>query len=357
MTPAIDLIIPIHDPSRPLERAVRSVLQSGGAHAAIRVNVVCHNLGAAEIEAILPEDLRGAVRLLEYRDGEPSPAGPFMHGIRSATAEYVSIMGSDDTLEPGALGGWLERARRFDADAVIPPERHASGRKVATPPTRPWRSGLLDPIRDRLSYRTAPLGLLRRSVVERLELDMPSRLRSGSDQLFGLKLWFSGSRIVYGRGLPRYVVGADARSRVTFTPRSAEEELRAVHELLLDPWVAELPARARRAIVTKSVRVHIFSAALVRDAGARWTDEDREYLAGLIAVAGRTAPGFEIPMSIADRRLVDLMSDPESAASKIGEALRARQRYGTPSTVLTRDPRGLLAVDGAIRFMVAARLL
>jgi hypothetical protein len=355
VTPAIDLVIPIHDPSRPLERALRSVLEPDLPD--VRVTIVCHNLAASDVEPLVPDRLRGAVRLLELRDGEPSPAGPFMLGIRSATAEYVSIMGSDDTLEPGALAGWLARTRRFEADVLIPPERHASGRKVATPPIRPGRARLLDPVKDRLAYRTAPLGLIRRTLVDELGLDMPSRLRSGSDQLFGLKLWFSGARIVYGRQLPRYVVGADARSRVTFTLRTAQEELRAVHELFDDPWVAGLPGRVRRAIVTKSVRVHIFSSALVRDAGDRWTDEDRRYLAELLEVAARAAPDFEVPMSIADRRLVDLLRDPASPEARIGDALRARQRYGMPSTVIARDPRGLLSVDGPLRFMVAARLL
>jgi hypothetical protein len=37
--------------------------------------------------------------------------------------------------------------------------------------------------------------------------------------------------------------------------------------------------------------------------------------------------------------------------------LAARSRFGHPLTVLTRDVRGLLARDGPIRFMVAARLL
>lgn len=357
-TPAIDVVIPVHDASRPLDRAVRSLLESGlELERELRIDVVCHNIAASTVGDMLGADTRPAVRLLEFADGQPSPAGAFMHGIRSATAEYVSIMGSDDTLEPRALREWLQQARDQRLDALIPPERHASGAKVATPPVRPFRRGLLDPVRDRLAYRTAPLGLFRRRLVDELGLDMPPRLRSGSDQLFGLKLWFSGVRIAYGHGLPKYVVGADAKTRVTFTPRPAEIELRAVHELVTDPWVLALPPRTRRMIVTKSLRVHVFSAALVRSDADRWTAEDRAYLSRLLDVFAETAPDFTRPLSLVDRRLVDALADPRIDAGVIASLLRDRRRYGHPVTVLTRDARGLLAVDGPIRFMVAAKLL
>src|SRR5690606_29098886 len=131
------------------------------------INVVCHNIDAAEISAAVPVAMRGFVRFLALSVGEPSPAGPFMFGIRAATAEYVSIMGSDDFLEPGALRAWVDLARRLDLTAFIPPERHSSGAKVATPPVRPWHTGLLDPVRDRVAYRTAPLGLIKRAAISR----------------------------------------------------------------------------------------------------------------------------------------------------------------------------------------------
>ncbi|WP_353988419.1 glycosyltransferase [Ruicaihuangia caeni] len=356
--PLVDMVIPIHDPSRPIQRTVDSLLESGlEPGRELRINVVCHNIAADEIAAVLTPEALAACRLLELHDGHSSPAGPFMHGIRSATARYVSIMGSDDTLEPGALKAWLDAAVAANLTALIPPERHASGAKVRTPPVRPWRRGPLHPIKDRLAYRTAPLGLIRRDVVDSLQLDMPSRLRAGSDQLFGVKLWFLGRRTAYGRGMPSYVVGADAKSRVTFTVRRADDELRAVRELITDSWVRGLPRLARRAIVTKSVRVHVFSAALLRTDADRWTDDDRAYIAELIRHCRETAPDFERPLSLADRALVDALLAGDRSTAELRRLLAARRRFGHPLTVLTRDPRGLLAVDGPIRFMVAAKLL
>ena len=356
--PLVDVVIPIHDPSRPIQRTIDSLLQSGlRVPEELRINVVCHNIDVAEISAAVSEAVRGSVRFLSFLDGEPSPAGPFSFGIEAATAEYVSIMGSDDFLEPGALRAWVEVAMRMGLTAFIPPERHSSGAKVATPPVRPWRSGLLDPVRDRLAYRTAPLGLIKRSVITRLGLTMPSRLRNGSDQLFGLKLWFSGEHLAYGKGLPHYVVGADATSRVTFTIRKAADELRAVDEILSDPWVGSLPPHARRAIIVKSVRVHVFSAALLRCSGDRWTQEDREFIRELLGRALSLSPTYLRALSIADRRLVDALTAANRPLETLERLVNARRRYGHPITVLTRDVRGLFMRDGPLRFMVASKLL
>lgn len=356
--PIIDVVIPVHDPSRPLQRAVDSLLASGlSVPTELRINVVCHNVPVDEIAQTLRPDAREKVRLLEFNDGQPSPAGPFMFGISSATAEYVSIMGSDDSLEPGALRAWLDAARAGDLTAVIPPERHASGAKVATPPIRPFRSGALHPLKDRLAYRTAPLGLIKRGAVSRLGLDMPPRLRNGSDQLFGLKLWFSGEPIGYAHRAPRYVVGADAKTRVTFAVRPAVEDLRAISELFADEWTRSQPLPVRRAIVAKSVRVHVFSAALVRTKGDRWTDDDRAHIAGLLREAEELAPGYLRVLSIADRRLVDALLAGTAGVDMLSSLLRLRSRFGHPLTVLTRDIRGLAEGDGPLRFMIAAKLL
>ena len=357
-SPLLDLIIPVHDSSRPLQRAIESVLLLGlRVPEQLRVTLVCHNIPRSEIEGSLSTDARNAVRFLELNDGEPSPAGPFMFGIRSATAKYISIMGSDDTLEVGALASWLATAERLKLTALIPPERHADGRKVATPPIRPFRKGLLNPVKDRLVYRTAPLGVMLRSAVDRLRLDMPSTQRGGSDQLFGVKLWFSGERLAYAKGAPSYVVGADAVSRVTLTPRTAQEELRAVSELVTHPFVRSLPAAAIRAIVTKSVRVHVFSAAAARTRDGRWTDEDRATIRRLLSVFDVVAPNYRRPLCLADQRLVDALEAGDVAVERLSKLVKNRTKFGHPMTVLTRDPRSFFAVDGPIRFMVAAVLL
>lgn len=366
MTPQVDLIIAIHDPSRPLARAVRSALDSGLAVGeGLRITVVCHNTPRDGIEALLDEALRPAVTLLELHDGIPSPSGPFMLGMQSSTAQYVSIMGSDDWLEPGALRAWLDHAvaagRAFGdprgVAALIAPQRHASGARVRTPPVRPWRRGPLDAHRDRLVYRTAPLGLIRRDLLEPLDLRFPAHLRSGEDMIVSLRLWFSGEPVVYGRGLPDYVVGADAVDRVTLVPRTVAEELRCVLETVSDASVTSLRIAARRGIVAKMLRVHVFSTALARCDPDRWTAEDRYELASAVRTLLASAPGVVRLLSFADRRALAAIEAGDATVERLAALLTARRSFARPGAVLTPDPRGLLAAHGPVRFAAASFLL
>ncbi len=161
-------------------------------------------------------------------------------------------------IEPGALRQWLELARSHSSAMVIASQRHAGGALVRTPPVRVGRRFDLDPVKDRLSYRTAPLGLLRRSEIQRLGLEFSADLRTGEDQIFSAKLWFGGGRIDYARGAGKYVVGADAEDRVTGQRREIGELFAFALELVADPWFVALPLAQRQALVTKVLRVHVF---------------------------------------------------------------------------------------------------
>src|SRR5690606_31540278 len=153
-----------------IARAVRSVLDHNGE--GVRLTVVCHEVPAATIAAELPPEHRAQVRFLEHSDGTGSPAGPFNAGIEAAEAELVAVMGSDDARAPGAgaWGSWL--GRQHDAAAVAARLEKDDGSVAPTPPARPWRRGVLDPVRDRLSYRSAPLGLVSRAAISRMGLRM-----------------------------------------------------------------------------------------------------------------------------------------------------------------------------------------
>ena len=60
-TPLVDVIIPVHTPARPVDRAVGSVLAGGlpvRDHGGVHITVVCHNVGAALIrDRIAPAGL------------------------------------------------------------------------------------------------------------------------------------------------------------------------------------------------------------------------------------------------------------------------------------------------------------
>ncbi|MFF1634604.1 glycosyltransferase [Leifsonia sp. NPDC058248] len=359
-TPLIDAVIAVHDASRPVARAVRSLTESGldlRDDGGLRITVVCHNLPEGDIRAVVPDDLAARVRFLELRDGIASAAGPFNAGIDAATAPYVSIMGSDDYFEPGALAAWRSHADHGRADAVIAPEMHAGGATVRTPPTRPFRRGDLDPVKDRLAYRTAPLGLISTAAIARLGLRFPEGLRSGEDQSFSAKLWFGGGAIRSAKGAPHYVVGADAATRVSLTPRAVQVDFAFVDQLLDDPWFGALPLASRRALAVKMVRVHVFAAVLPRIEAGTWDAADHEYLAGILGRLRDVAPGFERPFPIADRRMIDAIADLGVDAPALDGFARARRRFGRPATLVTRDLGAWLSVEGPPRFMVASALV
>ncbi|HLV54799.1 MAG TPA: glycosyltransferase family A protein, partial [Actinotalea caeni] len=326
----VDVVVAVHDTSRPIARAVRSVLDHNGE--GVRLTVVCHELDADDVAAVLDPAHRDRVRLLEHRDGRRSPAGPFNAGIDAATADYVGVMGSDDTLAPGAISSWYWLAEKHRADAVVARLEHADGRVVPTPPTRPFRRGLLDGVRDRLSYRSAPLGLVSRAAISRLGLRMDPEVPVGEDVGFVTRLWFGG-RVVLDRTGPPYRIGDDATDRVTLATRPVAEELAFVRRLLERPWFRALGLDERRAVCVKLVRIHLFGIVLNRPDPAWWTEAERVALAATGRALLAAAPGVEAVLSLADRALLDRILDGAGDGATLLSLARARRRHGTPRTL------------------------
>ncbi|WP_346959690.1 glycosyltransferase family 2 protein [uncultured Arthrobacter sp.] len=359
VAPAVDVVIAVHSSTRPVARAVASIASAGlelNAPDGVRITVVCHNISMEEIAGNVPPELASATRFLELRDGIPSPAGPFNYALAQATAEFVCILGSDDYLEHGALRDWLHLARTHSSAMVIAPQRHAAGALVRTPPVRVGRRFKLDPVKDRLSYRTAPLGLLRRSEIQRLGLEFSADLRTGEDQIFSAKLWFGGGRIDYARGAGKYVVGADAEDRVTGQRRDIGELFAFATELVADPWFLALSLAHRRALVTKLLRVHVFGVILPRTEQGGWTDADREELSRVARELLAAAPGAERPLSLADARLLRGILA-LSPTAEILAAATARRRFGRPETLIASNLAVQLQPEAPLRFMAASALL
>ncbi|MFD1214283.1 glycosyltransferase family 2 protein, partial [Arthrobacter sp. GCM10027362] len=303
----VEVVIAVHTMDRPVRRAVASVL-AAGAPGTMRASVVCHNMDSGPVRAALA-DLPGnasgdAVRVLEFRDGIPSPAGPFNYGLQQAQAPWVAIMGSDDELEPGAVDAWRDAAVRSGAVAAIAPLRLRGNGRILTPRARVLRGRRVDPVRDRLAYRTAPLGLIRREAVDRLGLRLAPGLHTGEDLEFGLRLWFSGDPIVYPAAAPCYLVGEDAGVRVTGAVLPLREQFRDLSRLLSGGWLAGLPVRSREAVAVKLLRGHVVGAALRRGPDFDWADDDRAELSGCIRTIAGLAPGAPRLLSAPDEALL-----------------------------------------------------
>ncbi|WP_168209092.1 glycosyltransferase family A protein [Agromyces intestinalis] len=349
--PRVDVVVAVHSPERPIERAVASALAN---RAPLRVTVVAHNTDPAAIATRLgarADDPR--VRMLALDDGIPSPAGPFNLGLAEATAEFTSVLGSDDAFEPRAVDAWLAVADRDRASAVVARLRHVGGRAAPTPPTRPFRRRL-DPVRDRLAYRSAPLGLVSRAAFG--ELRFAEHLPSGEDIPYVAAVWYSGERISYDRRGPGYLVHADAAERVTHAPMGIAAEFGYLPHVLGSEVLARSEASARSALAIKLLRVNLFGAVRNRPEPARWTDAERRALADAAATIISAGGGIERVLSRRERDLLDAALDPARPTEALLAADRRRRARLAPGSLVPRSLGSLAHREAPIRFSAASAL-
>ncbi len=322
--PRLELVIAVHTLERPVERAVRSAFESAGDRANdVRVTVVCHGIDPGLIAGRLSSELRAHVRLLHVVDGVPSPAGPLNAGVAAASAAYVAVMGSDDFFEPDALLAYLDRVDRDRPDVLLIPLRLQGGEVLRNPLPRLWRRRRLDPVRDRLLYRSAPLALIRRELLQSIPGPFLERTPTGEDLELGVRLWTGGARIDLGADLPAYVIGDDAGDRVSTAPRPLSVVLAPIALLLERHWVAALPEPVRRSLGIKLLRIHVLGALRACRAVDPASEPDARMLVSLARACAALSPGVLAPFARAERRVLEaLIAHPEhEAASSLERAL------------------------------------
>lgn len=352
MSAPVDVVVAVHSSTRPTDRAVRSVLEGNPRHT--RLVVVCHDIDPDRIAEVLDVEHRDRVTWLEHRDGVRSASGPFNAGMADARGDFVSIMGSDDTLQPGAVDSWLDLARESRAETVVTRLTLGEpGRRVPTPPTRPWLRGPAQVVSDRLSYRSAPLGLVSTAARERLGLRLAEGMPVGGDVGYATRLWCE-TRVVVQRTGPGYVIGEDAADRVTYEPRPVELELAFVADLLAQPWFTAYPQATRTAVVTKLLRIHVFGAVSNRPDPAWWTLAERTALVEVMLRLHAAAPEHADPLSRADHALIEAILDPQTPAEQMIALAGRRRRHGTPPTLVPRDVRQIGHREAPPRFMAAS---
>ncbi len=347
--PQVDVVIAVHSASRPIHRAAASVLEHTAA--AVRVIVVAHNIDPDVIRSNLGDLAEHpGLTLLSLRDDIPSPAGPMNHGLAHATAPFVALLGSDDEFAPGALDSWLAVQRETGASAVIPKIVIAGRPWAPLPPVRRGtRSRRLSARRDRLSYRTAPLGLIDR---ERFgHLRFTEGIPTGEDIAFSAELWFRGRNLAIDREGPSYVVHEDAGDRVTSDPRPVPEEFAYLDELERAPWLTSLRRADRIALVSKLIRMQVIGAILAR------RERIAEHQTDLRTVLDRLeamAPGVLGVLSRIERKILDetfaATPDPERILALSYDRWTSRSL----GTALTRNPLRSLHPQAMLRFLDAA---
>lgn len=340
MTSLVDVVIACHDPSRPIDRAVGSILSDPATAGRARVIVVAHGHPAEVFERKL-DGFGKDLRVLEHSDDIRSPAGPFNAGLGAVDAPYCAVMGSDDHLEPGAIAEWLRYATD-DArpDAVIAPIRKAGERVMPNPLSRLGRSQRLDAAKDRLFYRTAPLGLIRTETMRRMNLHMTEGVRVGEDFEFGIRLFGQTDRVHFAYDAPCYVIGNDAAARTTLQPMGIEQAMEPVVRLLDIELPGELLSAHRKALAIKLIRVSILGAVRARASKNSWGDDGEvRMLAELFRRLVELAPGVLRPFNRQDRIILDALGsvvtvDDLLAALRTSNAASGRvDRWFTPDVL------------------------
>lgn len=350
-----DIIVAVHDLRRNVARAVRSIIADPDPR--VRALVVAHNIPAGDVAQALADLIDahpGRVRVEELVDGVPSPSGPFNFGMAISDAEYVGIMGSDDELDRGAVSQWRGTAERYRADAVIAKVVRGEQRTlVRSPPKRVLRTGVLDFTADRLSYRSAPLGLMRADAVSRLGLRLMEGARNGGDLPFVTRLWLRG-RVVPAVGLAAYVEHADAPVRVTHVAKPVAEELFPVEALLDGSDVAAMTRAQREALVTKVLRRNILDAVRKRDGGRGFSADDLVSLRAILGKLDAVAPRARALVSAVQADLFSELLSENPDLERIAALDRAAADYRSIAALRPARWRHLLHPQAQPRFTFAS---
>lgn len=344
----VDVIVPAHDPARPVDRPVRSVLDN----ADVQVTVVAHNCGAEAVIAslgALATDER--VRVIELNDGIHSPAGPMNHGIRHTTNPWLTVIGSDDSLAPGALDSWRAQADRYRAEVVLA-QRSFDGEVRESMRRRPFRRHRLDVVADGVFYATAPLGLLSRAAVQRSGAEMTEGLPTGEDLGFSLALYASARGIEYGTREAAYNVHSDQQDRATTTPRPLRELIASPAQAADSSHFRTMDERLKTAAAIAVIRVQVL-AQLKPSVISKATEDELQLLAECVQALGGQQLERLGALSVREHALA------RAAGSGGRDAIRTALANPTSrrTTWLTANPAQLMSAEAPLRWLVSRTVM
>ena len=323
------IVVPVHSSTRPVRRAVESVLDNPE----FGVVLVAHGVDPQRLD--FPAGPR--VEVVEVREGVGYPGVAFNRGFEAATADCVGVLGTDDWYEPGALTRMLEHAAGDGADGVLAPQRR-QGEPRNTGIPAAWNRKNLRAAKDRLFWRSSPLGIYKKGLLGIGNYRFDETVKAGVDQLNGALLWTAGHEISYYPNDPAYVVGDGSGDRVSTASAALSVHSRSWETLWDDKCIRSLSLADRRALANRMLTVNVFSVLIPRVLGGTLDARDLEWLSVLSEKMTEVAPGMERTLSLGHRRIFRalLEGDAQELTEAVGRASFVQNRLPShPSAVLS----------------------
>jgi len=187
------------------------------------------------------------------------------------------------------------------------------------------------------------------------DLRFDTTVATGEDIGFVTAVWSRARRVSFDRHGPAYVVHSDAETRTSTTTRPVADDLGFIGPLLASNDFRALAPDGRESVVIKILRINVIGAVHNRRDTAV-TDADRAALARAIRELRRAAPTAERPLSLVDRRLLDLAADPDLPTAALKATAKRRGRRLAPTSLVARSLAGTLHREGPLRMGAASVL-
>lgn len=339
------IVVPVHSLDRPIRRSTESILKCRQAG----VLVVAHGVDPKSLD--LPESER--LTVVQVADEIGLPGVPFNRGLDQTSAPWVGVMGSDDWYEDGAIEAMLDHLTKDRADGIIAPLRYAGKDENEITPTT-WRRRNLRPGRDRMFFRTAPLGLFRGEIMRDSAYQFNEGSPAGTDVVNGAVLWSSGFSVSYYPEDPAYVVGDDAVTRVTRVARALSVHAAEWRNLWFDPNIRQLSGRDRKALANKMMIQHVLPLVSAWSDAERWGEGDFEWLVGTARQLVEEVPSLPGTINRAKRPVLEALLTGDFEAT-----LKAEKASTTAPYIdwrLASNPLRELGVTSSRRRVLASKL-
>jgi len=225
MAVRVSVIIPVYNSVNYVGEAIRSVQEQSLDRDAIEILAVDDGStdGGGELLAeMAAEDPR--IRLLT-QENSGTPGGARNPAIDIARGEFVFFLDSDDTLTPDALHNMLRMADAEDSDVVLGKlgsldDRHA--------PASMFKRTVADAdlVEDNIFNTLGPTKLIRRSLIDKLELRFPTDQKVGEDQPFMAAAYLNARKVSVLADQDYYMIRRrDDGTNMTSVGQSAEDHL------------------------------------------------------------------------------------------------------------------------------------